>query len=103
MTAPLPLLDRPAARQWLGLALAVAGAAFFATKGIFIKLALAHGIETLTALAWRMIISVPVFVTLGLIAYRRSRAAAPGDTPVLTWPLVLQVAGIGLLNYFLAS
>jgi drug/metabolite transporter (DMT)-like permease len=103
MNTPLALLDRPAARQWLGLALAVAGAAFFATKGIFIKLALAHGIDTLTALAWRMIVSVPVFVTVGIVGYRRSRAAAPANAPILTRTLVLQAAGIGLLNYFLAS
>lgn len=103
MTTPLAMLDRPAARQWLGLALAVAGAIFFATKGIFIKLALTHGIDTLTALAWRMLVSVPVFVTLGILSYRRSRAASTEDKPGLNAKLLLQAAGIGLLNYFLAS
>lgn len=93
-----------ASRQLLGVGLALLGAAFFATKGIFIKLALELGIDTLTTLTWRMIVSVPVFVIVGIIAYRRKRAAAgPGAAPVLDGTTLLQVMGVGLLGYYVAS
>jgi len=93
-----------ASRQMLGIALALLGAAFFATKGIFIKLALGVGIDTLTTLTWRMIVSVPVFVTLGVLGYRRKRAEAGSDAaPVLTRTTLLQAMGVGLLGYYVAS
>ena len=87
----------------LGVALALLGAAFFATKGIFIKLALGIGIDTLTTLTWRMIVSVPIFVTVGVIGYRKKRAQAAADTPIVTAPTVLQAAAIGVLGYYVAS
>jgi drug/metabolite transporter (DMT)-like permease len=92
-----------ASRQVLGVALALLGAAFFATKGIFIKLALGIGIDTLTTLTWRMIVSVPIFVTLGVLGYRRKRAAMGPATPVLTRATLLQAMGVGLLGYYVAS
>ena len=33
----------------------------------------ADGIDTLTTLAWRQIVAVPVFVTVGVLGYRRKR------------------------------
>ena len=101
MTTSPALLDRPT-RQWLGIALALAGAAFFATKGIFIKLALAIGIDAVTTLTWRMIVAVPIFVTVGVIGYRRKRAEL-GMAPVLDRTTLLQVAGVGILGYYIAS
>jgi len=89
---------------WAGLALALLGAAFFATKGIIIKLAIAEGIAPVTTLTWRMIVTLPVFLTVGIIAYRRRMAARPeGAPPLLTWPVLLQTLGIGVLGYYLAS
>jgi drug/metabolite transporter (DMT)-like permease len=90
--------------QWLGLTLAVLGAALFATKGIVIKLALVEGIDPVTTLTWRMIVAVPIFVTVGILAYRRRAAALPpGAPPLLTWPVVLQTLGVGVLGYYVAS
>jgi drug/metabolite transporter (DMT)-like permease len=89
-------------RQWLGVALALLGAAFFATKGIFIKLALAVGIDALTTLTWRMIVAVPIFVTVGIIGYRRKRRES-GSVPVLDRTTMLQVMGVGLMGYYVAS
>lgn len=94
----------PSTRQWLGVTLAILGAALFATKGIVIKLALAEGIDSVTALAWRMIVAVPIFVTVGLLAYRRRVAARPpGSPPILTWPMVFQAFAVGVLGYYIAS
>jgi drug/metabolite transporter (DMT)-like permease len=101
MTASSVSLSQPT-RQWLGVALALLGAAFFATKGIFIKLALAVGIDALTTLTWRMIVAVPIFVTVGIIGYRQKRADL-GTVPVLDRTTLLQVAGVGIMGYYIAS
>lgn len=101
MSAPL-LTD--ARTRLVGIALALAGAALFATKGIIVKLALAEGVDDLTTLTWRMIIAVPIFLTVGLLGYRRKlRARAPGDAPVLTRKTLLQTLGVGLIGYYIAS
>jgi drug/metabolite transporter (DMT)-like permease len=93
----------PASAQALGLFLALLGAAFFATKGIVIKLALAHGIDTMTTLTWRMIVSVPIFVTVGLIGYRRRAAAHTGERPLLETRTLLAVLAVGAIGYYVAS
>ncbi|MBN9310686.1 MAG: DMT family transporter [Devosia sp.] len=89
---------------WAGFALALAGAAFFATKGIVIKLALAEGIDPVTTLTWRMIVAVPIFLTVGIITYRRKLAATPaGAPPALTLPVLAQTLGVGVIGYYVAS
>ncbi|WP_423066004.1 DMT family transporter [Devosia sp. CN2-171] len=89
---------------WAGFVLALAGAAFFATKGIVIKLALAEGIDPVTTLTWRMIVAVPIFLTVGIITYRRKLAATPaGAPPVLTAAVLLQTLGVGVIGYYVAS
>lgn len=90
-------------RQWLGLGLALLGAALFATKGIFIKLALAEGIDTLTSLTWRMLVSVPVFATTGVLAFRQRRAKLAPGARLLDGRVLLQAGGVGLVGYYLAS
>jgi drug/metabolite transporter (DMT)-like permease len=90
--------------QALGVFLALLGAALFATKGIVIKLAIADGIDPLTTLTWRQLVAVPVFVTVGLLGYRKKRAGmAPGATPVLDKRTLFQALGVGVLGYYLAS
>jgi drug/metabolite transporter (DMT)-like permease len=97
---PFALELRPAT----GLLLAALGAMLFATKGIIIKLALAQDIDVVTTLAWRMIVAVPVFVTVGIFEYRRrQRAYQPGSPLVLGWKSFAQAFGIGLIGYYLAS
>ncbi len=88
----------------LGIFLALLGAALFATKGIIIKLALADGIDTLTTLAWRQVVAVPVFVTVGVLGYRRRLREAPaGAAPVLDIKTLFQALGVGVLGYYVAS
>lgn len=100
-TAPAPRLQNLA---WAGIALALLGAALFATKGIIIKLALGEGIDTVTTLAWRMIVAVPIFLTVGIIGYRRKLRDLPaGTASPLTLPLLLQTLGVGVLGYYVAS
>jgi len=100
ITKPTPTVST----QALGIFLALLGAALFATKGIIIKLALADGIDTLTTLAWRQVVAVPVFVTVGVLGYMRKRGAAPaGAAPVLDTRTLFQALGVGLLGYYVAS
>jgi drug/metabolite transporter (DMT)-like permease len=94
-----------ASAQALGIFLALLGAGLFATKGIVIKLAMADGIDPLTTLTWRMIVSVPIFVTVGVLGYRRKlRDHSIGATaPVLDRKTLLQALGVGVLGYYIAS
>lgn len=102
-TAPAARLDYRS-YAWAGLALAVAGAAFFATKGIVIKLAIAEGISPITTLTWRMIIALPIFLTIGIVSYRRAVARRPAEAPqLLTLPVLAQTLGVGVLGYYVAS
>ena len=94
-TAPASRLDYRS-YAWAGLALAVAGAAFFATKGIVIKLAIAEGISPITTLTWRMIIALPIFLTIGIVSYRRAVARRPAAAPqLLTLPVLAHVGADG--------
>ncbi len=108
MTSSTPTIAKPRtamSAQALGVFLALLGAALFATKGIVVKLAIADGIDPLTTLAWRMIVSVPIFVTVGIIGYRRQQRAhvATGAAHPLDRRTLFQALGVGLLGYYIAS
>jgi len=104
MTLPASTQSRDVRAQALGVAFALLGAALFATKGIVIKLAMADGIDSLTTLTWRMIVSVPVFVTVGMLGYRRKQRAAPvGAAAILDRRTLFQALGVGMLGYYVAS
>lgn len=101
-TSPSPAsIDRD---QTIGLTLAAIGAALFATKGIFVKLALAEGLDAVTILTWRMLISVPVFAWVGLRAWssRKAGKGVHGGKPLGARP-VLFAALVGVLGYYGAS
>ena len=90
--------------QFLGVTLALLGAGFFATKGIVIKLAMLEHIDAVTTLTWRMIVAVPIFVTVGILGYRRKSAQRAADAPpVVDTPTVLKTLGVGILGYYVAS
>ena len=96
------LLNTPssAGPLWVGYAFAAVGAVLFAAKGILIKLAFAEGVDTLTLLALRMGLSVPIYVAVGLIAYHRGRdrraTAVPGSA-------YLKALAIGVIGYWFSS
>ena len=104
MTSPSAALTADPRAPALGLFLALLGAGLFATKGIVIKLAMAIGIDAVTTLTWRMIVAVPIFVTVGIIGYRRKSASHPaGAAPIFDRTTLLQTLGVGLLGYYVAS
>ncbi len=85
----------------LGYAIGALGAAFFATKGIVIKLALIEGVGVVTTLTWRMIIAVPIFAIVGWLGFTDRKRKDPNFqiSPVAA----LKAAGVGSIGYYLAS
>lgn len=90
--------------QIIGLALAALGAALFATKGIFVKLAYDQGLNTLVVLTWRMIIAVPFFAAIGYFGYRdRKRGKGRHANEPVSGYAVLGAIMVGILGYYGAS
>ena len=83
----------------IGYLLVAAGAALFASKAIFIKLAYMERYDALLILAWRMVFALPVFLVVG--AYEIARRKADGR-PMPRQGAVLGAIGIGLIGYYLA-
>lgn len=86
-----------AGTPWLGYGFAALGAVLFASKGILIKLAFAEGVDTLTLLALRMGLSVPVYVTVGFLAHARERQR------VVPMPAYAKALLIGVIGYWFSS
>ncbi|GHA24697.1 hypothetical protein GCM10007989_20450 [Devosia pacifica] len=83
----------------MGYAFAIGGAVLFSTKGIFIKLAYAHGVPTETVLALRMAVAIPIYLVVFLLLLRRlptlHKALAPGFVGITIL--------VGILGYFVSS
>ncbi len=98
---PKAQTEAPPVSRWIGYTLGALGAAFFATKGIVIKLALIENVDALTTLTWRMIIAVPFFALIGWMGYRDKRRKQP-DLKIA--PITLVKAGlVGMVGYYVAS
>ncbi len=99
MSAP-PVSSASADRfDTMGYALALGGAVLFSTKGIFIKLAYAHGVATETLLALRMAVALPVYAVIFLVLMRR----APGALGKLRGRTLVAIMLVGLLGYYVSS
>ncbi len=98
---PLAASAAASARNlWIGYACAALGAALFSTKAIFIKLAYAEGIDAETLLALRMVLSLPFYAAIGLVAVRETRR---GDAALPERGLVMRAGLVGILGYWFAS
>jgi drug/metabolite transporter (DMT)-like permease len=90
-----------APRLWVGYALAAAGAFLFATKAIIIKLAYAEGVDAETLLALRMVMSLPIYILIGVWGVLADRRQAK---PVKVRPRAIVYAVlVGLLGYWFSS
>lgn len=95
----MPTSLSPAARwRMVGFGLSAAGSVLFAIKGIFVKLIYVYQIDTITLLAVRMMLSLPVFFTVGVIEWRRR----PIDQRPGLQSIGL-VALVGILGYHVSS
>lgn len=81
----------------LGVALAALGAVGFSFKAILVKLAYPFGVDTITLLALRMLLSVPFFLW---VTFRPGASATP--TP-LSSKDQLHIGTLGIVGYYGAS
>lgn len=85
-----------ARRQYIGgLTLAVLGAVFFSAKAIVAKLLYREGIDAVTLLALRMLLSVPFFLLVAAWTWSQRPRPSLRDA--------LRVMALGLLGYYAAS
>jgi drug/metabolite transporter (DMT)-like permease len=82
-----------------GIIYAFGAALLFSFKPILVKLIYAYELNTITLLAWRMMISLPVYLSIGLIL--RSRHHQTGIKLEKRW--VIKALLVGLIGYYLAA
>lgn len=80
--------------------LVLIGSVCFAAKAVIVKLAYRYDIDPVSLLALRMLFSVPFFL---VIAWNARQKAIANKEPALTRKDWLQIIGLGLLGYYLAS
>lgn len=95
----------PQERLW-GYVFAALGTLLFSMKAIFVKLAYLPGgglqpgdLEPITLMMLRMGFSLPIYILIGIIVYRR-RAA---DTPPIGAKLILSTLAVGCLGYYVCA
>ncbi len=82
-----------------GLLFAIIGAALFGMKSIFIKLAFAEGVDTITLLALRMIIACPLYGVILWWALKKQ----PQIINLISVKDLLIILNLGFVGYYLAS
>lgn len=78
-----------------GLLLALAGSVFFSAKAIVAKLLYRHGLDAVSLIALRMLLSMPVFLAVAAWTWRREPRLSAGD--------LARIAGLGLIGYYASS
>src|ERR1700748_67029 len=81
-----------------GAALMFTGAICFSAKAVMVKLAYNYGADAVSLLALRMILSLPFYIGIALLSYKRHQT----NVEVKTKHWVLLV-GLGLGGYYLSS
>ncbi|NYT59632.1 DMT family transporter [Alcaligenaceae bacterium] len=93
--------DRSRSQEfWAGFLLAGLGAVCFSAKAIVAKLTYRYGVDALTVIGFRMMLSLPFFL---VIAYFQARQAKLGKLPILTGKERLQLVFLGVIGYYLSS
>ncbi|MEX6725343.1 DMT family transporter [Parapedomonas caeni] len=92
------LVESPERRRAyrLGLLMAMAGTLMLSLKPVLIKIAFAEGASADAVLAYRMLLSLPVFLLVGVHAWRRLevKPAVRDLVPAM---------GVGVVGYYVAS
>lgn len=85
-------------RHKLGIILAMLATCLYAMKGILVKLIYQYGIDSVSVMALRMFISLPIYLLIGIWLLRKTPLEK--QTLQQTW---LPCAIIGITGYYLAS
>jgi len=80
-----------------GLLFAIGGTALFGLKSIFIKLAYAEGVDTVTLMTLRMLIAGPFYLLMLGWLLRKP------DTVKPVYKELLIISGLGFLGYYMSS
>ncbi|MEM7359862.1 MAG: DMT family transporter [Pseudomonadota bacterium] len=86
----------------LGLLIAILATLFYSLKPILIKLIYQHDISSVNILAWRVIISLPIYLAVGLWLWRiKNNDVQHHATQESAW--VLKTMALGVIGYYLAA
>lgn len=85
----------------IGLFYAFGAALLFSFKPVLVKLIYAYDLSTITLLAWRMLISLPVYILIGIIIWYRKRHQLAGASIQRRW--IIKATLVGLIGYYLAA
>lgn len=85
---------------WMGFLLAALGAVLFSAKAIVVKLTYRYGVDALTVIGFRMMLSLPFFAA---VAWFQARKARQGKIPRLRTKESLQLIFLGFIGYYLSS
>lgn len=99
-STPIAHPSSPTEEFWVGFLLAGLGAILFSAKAIVVKLTYRYGVDALTIIGFRMMLSLPFFAAVGL--YQASLARR-GKQPRLATKEKLQVIFLGFIGYYLSS
>lgn len=88
---PEPAIPLPSQKMDIGVWMAVLSASAFAAKAVLVKLIYHYGVDPLSLLCLRMLLSLPIFLVLALRG---------GAIPRREWPALL---GLGALGYYLSA
>lgn len=85
---------------WIGFLLAGLGSILFSAKAIVAKLTYMHGVDALTVIGFRMLLSLPVFLTVAVWqAYKSYQGRQAALSVKQRWQVLL----LGFIGYYLAS
>lgn len=85
---------------WVGFVFAALGAVLFSAKAIVTKLTYRYGVDALTIIGFRMMLSLPFFA---VVAWIQARRASQGLIPRLSGKERLQLVFLGFIGYYLSS
>ncbi|WP_233208140.1 DMT family transporter [Pollutimonas subterranea] len=85
---------------WMGFLLAGVGAVLFSAKAIVVKLTYRYGVDALTIIGFRMMLSLPFFAVVGCYQARRAHL---GKIQRLTAKESGQIVFLGFIGYYLSS
>lgn len=101
MTSRSSIADTTRTREfWIGFLLAGLGAVLFSAKAIVAKLTYRYGVDALTVIGFRMLLSLPFFAA---VAWFQARKVRHGTLPRLTVKERLQLVFLGCIGYYLSS
>ncbi len=84
--------------KYLGILLALIGVVLFSTKAIFVKLAYAYGVDTISLLLLRMLFSMPVYVLV--LFFLRSKPMISIERKDYYWLFFFSFVGYYIASYF---